>query len=163
MLQVEVKPITEENWREALTLAVAPDQEDFVAGVRPVAAIALAKAYIKPGGKAVDPYGIYHMDTMVGFFNLHYTPNSREDFWLFHFFIDHRFQRRGLGLAAVGRLIQHLQASHPTCRRLRLTVHPQNQAAQRFYQGLGFSDDGVLTFGEQTYSLVIPDASSVRT
>lgn len=153
MSQVELTPITEENWREALTLAVGPDPQDFVAGVRPVA--------IKPGGKTVDPYGICHQGTMVGFFNLHYTPNSRDDFWRFHFFIDQRFQRRGLGLAAVARLIQRLQASHPTCRRLRLTVHPQNQAAQRFYQGLGFSDDGGLTFGELTYSLVIPCSSSV--
>ncbi len=77
---MELTPITEENWREALTLAVGPDQQDFVASVRPVTAIALAKTYIKPGSKTVDPYGIYHQGTMVGFFNLHYTPNSRDDF-----------------------------------------------------------------------------------
>jgi hypothetical protein len=46
MAQVELKSIAEDNWREALTLAVGPDQQDFVASVRPVAAIALAKAYI---------------------------------------------------------------------------------------------------------------------
>lgn len=155
MSPVELKPITEENWREALTLAVGPDQQDFVSDVRPVAAIALAKAYIRPSGKTVEPYGIYHQGKMVGFFNLHYTPNSRDDFWLFHFFIDQRFQRRGFGSAAIGRLVQHLQDGHPACRRLRLTVHPQNQSAQRFYQALGFSDDGVLTFQEPTYSLVI--------
>lgn len=44
MSQVELKLITEENWREALTLAVDPAQQPFVAGVTPVAAIALAKS-----------------------------------------------------------------------------------------------------------------------
>ncbi len=125
MSSVELKAITEENWRETLTLAVDPTQQPFVAGVTPVAAIALAKAYIRPGGKTVEPYGVYQQETMVGFFNLHYTPNSYHDFWLFHFFIDQRFQRRRLGSAAVTRLIQHIQDHHPTCSRLRLTVHPQ--------------------------------------
>lgn len=158
MSSVELKSITEENWREALTLAVDPTQHPFVAGVTPVAAIALAKAYISPGGKTVEPYGVYQQETMVGFFNLHYTPNSYHDFWLFHFFIDQRFQRRRLGSAAVTRLIQHIQDHHPTCSRLRLTVHPQNRSAQRFYKAVGFTDDGVLTCGEPTFSLAIPRA-----
>lgn len=156
MSAVELKPITEKNWREALTLAVDPTQQAFVANVMPVAAIALAKAYIRPSGKTVEPYGVYHQGTMVGFFNFHYTPNTYDDFWLFHFFIDKRFQRRGFGAAAVVRLIQHIQRHHPACGRLRLTVHPRNEAAQRFYQKVGFSDDGVLMFGEPIYSLVIP-------
>jgi diamine N-acetyltransferase len=92
---------------------------------------------------------------MVGFFNLHYTPDSKEDYWLFHFFIDKRFQRSGLGSDSIKTLLKYLKHSHPSCNRLRLTVHPENDLGKLFYSRLGFNDDNTLTFGEPTYSLTI--------
>ncbi|MDM5155354.1 GNAT family N-acetyltransferase [Bacillus sp. DX1.1] len=100
--------ITSENWREALGLSVNIEQQDFVAAVTPPVAIALAKAYIRPDDRVVEPYGVYNQHKMVGFFNLHYTADSKEDFWLFHFFIDKSFQRRGLGSAALEVLIIYI-------------------------------------------------------
>ncbi|SFH95110.1 MULTISPECIES: N-acetyltransferase [unclassified Bacillus (in: firmicutes)] len=155
MSQVNLKRITSENWREALGFSVNIKQEKFVAAVKPPVAIALAKAYIKPDDRMVEPYGIYHQNKMVGFFNLHYTPDSKEDFWLFHFFIDKRFQRKGLGSAAMKVLIKHIKATHPSCYRIRLTVHSENDMGKNFYTGLGFTDDHILTYGESTYSLYI--------
>jgi diamine N-acetyltransferase len=140
MTPVELRPITKENWLEALSLGVDAAQRRFVAGVEPVAAIALAKAYVRPGGKTLEPYGIYHENTMVGCFNLHYTLGSPHDYWLLHFFIDQRFQGRQFGTQAIVLLAQHLQDHHPLCRRLSLTVHPDNRAAQHFYQKLAFAD-----------------------
>lgn len=155
MSQVNLKRITSENWREALRLSVNIEQRKFVAAVTPPVAIALAKAYIKPDDRLVEPSGIYHQNKMVGFFNLHYTPDSKEDFWLFHFFIDKRFQRKGLGSAAMEVLIKHIKGTHPSCHRIRLTVHSENDMGKNFYTGLGFTDDHILTYGELTYSLYI--------
>lgn len=155
MCHVMLKRITAENWRTALELSVAVDQQAFVSAVTPPAAIALAKAYIRPEGKMVEPYGVYHQQNMVGFFNLHFTPDSEADYWLFHFFIDQKHQRRGLGSAAIKALITHLNDNHPSCRSIRLTVHPDNHAGKQFYTRLGFRNDNVLTFGEPTYSLRI--------
>jgi diamine N-acetyltransferase len=149
---VTLQPVTAENWRKTLQLSLQPEQQRFVADVVPVAAIALAKAYIRPGGKVVEPYAISVAEQMVGFLNLHYTPNSSDDYWLFHFFIDKQFQRCGYGQAAMQVLLQQLRQQHPHCLRLRLTVHPQNQAGEQFYRQLGFSSDNELTFGEPTYS-----------
>ncbi|MDQ0888851.1 RimJ/RimL family protein N-acetyltransferase [Paenibacillus sp. V4I9] len=103
----------------------------------------------------VDPYGVYQQNIMVGFFNLHYTPDSKEDYWLFHFFIDKRFQRRGLGSAAIDVLIKHIKDTHLFCHRIRLTVHPENDAGKKFYTRLGFTDENILTYGEPTYSIYI--------
>lgn len=153
MSKVSLKKITSENWREALSLSVSPKQQKFVAAVTPPVAIALAKAYIRPDNRIIEPYGIYHQHTMVGFFNLHYTLNSEEDFWLFHFFIDKRFQGQGLGSLAIKALIQHIKDIHPSCYCVRLTVHPENDAGKRFYTKLGFTEDNMLTYGEPTYSL----------
>lgn len=155
MDKVELKKIDSDNWREALGLSVYGEQQRFVAAVTPPVAIALTKAYIKPEGKTVEPYGIYDRDKMVGFFNLHYTPESKEDYWLFHFFIDKRFQRIGYGSESIKELIKHLKHTHPSCHRLRLTVHPKNDAGKWFYMRLGFIDDHTLTYGEPTYSINI--------
>lgn len=152
MARIELRKIDSENWREALELSVFDDQQRFVAAVSLPVAIALAKAYIRPDGRLVEPYGVYNKNKIVGFFNLHYTPDSKGDYWLFHFFIDKRYQREGFGNDAIKALIEHLKHIHPSCNRLRLTVHPENDAGLKFYMKLGFTDDQTLTFGEPTYS-----------
>ncbi|WP_404450587.1 GNAT family N-acetyltransferase [Virgibacillus necropolis] len=155
MSEIELIKINSENWREALALSVHVEQQEFVASVTPPVAIALAKAYIRPDGRVVEPYGIYNEKQMVGFFNLHYAPESKEDYWLFHFFIDKGFQRSGIGSKALNELFKHIKQTHPSCHRLRLTVHPENDAGKLFYIKLGFKDDSILTFGEPTYSKYI--------
>jgi len=89
---------------------------------------------------------------MVGFFNLHDTPGSTEDYWLFPFFIDKSYQRNGFGAAAIEELCRHLKENQPDCQLTRLTVHPENDAGVKFYTTLGFTDDHVLTYGEPTFS-----------
>ncbi|MEH7111744.1 hypothetical protein V7124_05090 [Neobacillus niacini] len=69
MSEICIRLISSDNWREALELSVHDEQQRFVASVNPPVAIALAKAYIRPGGKMVESYGIYNQNKMVGFFN----------------------------------------------------------------------------------------------
>jgi diamine N-acetyltransferase len=155
IVHIELVKIDANNWREALMLSVHDNQQNYVASVTPPAAIALAKAYIRPDGRVVEPYGITGENQMLGFFNLHYTPESEEDYWIFHFFIDKKFQRTGVGSKALKALIKHIESTHPNCKRLRLTVHPDNVVGQSFYKRFGFTDDLTLTYGEPTYSIKI--------
>ncbi|MGP4078728.1 GNAT family N-acetyltransferase [Pseudalkalibacillus sp. R45] len=155
MSNITLQIITSDNWREALELSVHEVQQKFVASVNPPVAIALAKAYIRPGGKKVEPYGVYYQKKMVGFFNLHYTPNSTDDYWIFHFFIDKKFQRNGLGLKAFQELMRQIKQNNPACNRIRLTVHPENEAGRKFYLKVGFTEDNILTFDEPTYSILL--------
>src|SRR6476660_8806799 len=46
MPSITLRDITRENWRASLSLTVYPEQQRFVADHTPIAAIALAKAYI---------------------------------------------------------------------------------------------------------------------
>jgi diamine N-acetyltransferase len=155
MSDIELKKIKDQNWREAMELSVHEEQQKFVASVTPPVAIALAKAYIRPDGKVVEPYGVYYQNVIAGFLNLHFTPESKEDYWIFHFFIDKRYQRSGIGSKALNELIKQIKQNHPRCRRIRLTVHPENEAGKIFYLKYGFTDDNILTFGDPTYSLSI--------
>ncbi|MGB0387350.1 MAG: GNAT family N-acetyltransferase [Ardenticatenaceae bacterium] len=162
MDEITLQPVSRDNWRQALKLSLFPEQQHFVADVTPPVAIALAKAYIQPGHKNVAPFAIYAGDRMVGFFNLHYTAESVDDYWIFHFFIDKDHQRQGYGQAALSKLIERIRTKHPHCERIRLTVNPNNHAAQAFYRKMGFVSDGQLAYGEPIYTLTLQDVDDYK-
>ena len=155
MQRIHLRAVTDASWREALVLAVWPEQQRFVSEYAPIAAIALAKAYIRPGGMNWEPYAIYTDAMMIGFFALAYEPDTPGHYWLFHFFIDRRHQGRGYGKAAMERIIEMVRQKHPQCQTLRLTVHPENLAAQRLYTAAGFQPTGSERWGEPVYQLAL--------
>ncbi len=132
-----------------------PEQQRFVADYAPIAAIALAKAYIRPGGAIWAPYAIYAGVTMVGFFALAYEPDSADQYWLFHFFIDQRYQGHGYGRVALQRFIEMVRREYPQCQMLQLMVHPENARAQRLYTAAGFQPTGTERWGEPVYQLAM--------
>lgn len=154
---VSLREVTQENWRATLALGVHPDQQRFIAEYAPIAAIALAKAYIRPGGAVWEPYAIYAGSTVIGFVELAYTPGSRDDYWVFHFFIDQRYQGQGYGRAALARLIELVEERRPDCQTLQLVVHPENHRARQLYLRAGFRATGGMRWGEPVYQLAIRD------
>ncbi len=150
---ISIQEVTPENWRATLELAVFPEQQRFIADYTPIAAIALAKAYIRPAGLVWIPYAFYNDDEMVGFTELALEPESLEDYWIFHFFIDHRYQGRGFGKEALQIFLQFIRDHFPQCQAIQLTVHPENEAAKRLYTGVGFIETGKDLMGEPVYKL----------
>src|SRR5262245_14703055 len=161
MDDLTIREITRENWRAALCLEVFPEQQRFITDYAPIAAIALAKAYVRPGGLVWTPYAFYVGDEMVGFAELAYEPKSAEEYWLFHFFIDRRSQGRGYGKRALGVLIDLVRKQHPQSEALQLVVHPENTRAQRLYTSAGFRPVGAEFLGEPVYRLAF-DPSGYR-
>lgn len=158
MEDLALREVTQENWRAALRLTVHPDQQRFVAEYAPIVAIALAKAYVRLGGATWSPYVIYAGTTMVGFVELAYEPDTSDQYWVFHFFIDQRFQGRGYGTAALRRFIELVQHAHPSCQMLQLVVHPENLRAQHLYTAAGFHSTGTERWGEPVYQLALHGA-----
>src|SRR5215469_16155614 len=146
-----IREVTRENWQTALRLAVHPDQQRFIAGVVPIAAIALAKAYIRPGGLLWLPYAFYAGTAMIGFTELAYAPESTDNYWIFHFFIDVTYQGKGYGKQALRLVLDFIKQQHPHCHSIHLTVHPENIAAQRLYSSAGFQSTGDNLEGEPIY------------
>ena len=101
------------------------------------------------------PYAIYTGAMMVGFFTLAYDPDTTDQYWLFHFFIDQRHQGRGYGKAAMRHIIELVRREQPQSRMLQLTVHPENVAAQRLYANTGFQPTGEERWGEPVYWLAL--------
>lgn len=155
---IELHEITQANWQEALRLTVFPDQQRFIAEYTPIVAVALAKAYLRLGGATWVPYAIYAGATMVGFVALAYQSGTSDQFWIFHFFIDQRYQGRGYGQAALLSLIGLVTQEYPTCQLLQLVVHPENERAQRLYAAAGFRPSGAERWGEPVYQLALRSA-----
>jgi diamine N-acetyltransferase len=153
--RISLHEVTGENWRDTLTLAVRPDQQRFVSDYAPIAAIALAKAYIRPGGMIWTPYAVYAGATIVGFVALACEPDTTDECWIFHFFIDQRYQGRGYAKATLQRLIELARREHPQCEALQLVVHPENLAARRLYTTAGFQPTGSERWGEPVYQLAM--------
>jgi diamine N-acetyltransferase len=153
MNELSLQEVTREHWHATLELAVFPEQQHFIAAYVPIAAIALAKAYIRPGGLVWVPYAFYANTQIVGFTELAYEPESLDNYWIFHFFIDRHYQGRGYGKEALHLFLQFIRNHHPQCQALHLTVHPENAHAQHLYTSAGFQPTGALFSGEPVYRL----------
>ena len=155
MKSLSIQEVTRENWRTSLDLTVFPEQQRFIADYVPIAAIALAKAYIRPGGLVWVPYAFYANGEMVGFTELAYEPGSLDNYWIFHFFIDCHYQGRGYGKEAISLLLQFIRDHHPQCQALQLTVHPENDRARHLYTSAGFRPTGEDFSDEPVYRLAL--------
>ncbi len=159
MHDVTLQPVTRANWRAAIQLRVLPEQQRFVSEYAPIAAIALAKAYVGAMGWHWIPYAFYQREEMIGFVTLAYedsyedSSENKDQYWVFHFFIAAQYQGQGYGQAALKRLLEEVKAHHPACQVLRLTVHPENLPAQHLYTKAGFLPTGELLEGEPVYQL----------
>ena len=153
MPEITIREVTRDNWQAALRLTVHPAQQRFIADYTPIAAIALAKAYIRPGGLTWIPYAFYAGATMIGFAELAYEPGSAENYWLFHFFIDSHFQGQGYGKQALQTLLQFIKEHFIECRAMYIMVHPENERAIRLYMTAGFQPTGEERWGEPVYRL----------
>lgn len=155
MSELTLCEVTRENWRVALNLAVYSEQQRFIADYVPIAAIALAKAYVRPGGLVWVPYAFYIDATMIGFSELAYEPGSAENYWVFHFFIDRRYQGQGYGKKALRLFLEFIKEQHVQCRSIQLTVHPENERAHQLYRSIGFQPTGAESSGEPAYRLIL--------
>jgi diamine N-acetyltransferase len=154
--QLTIQAVTRANWRAALHLRVLPEQQRFVAEYEPVAAIALAKAYVGAMGLRWVPYVFCRAEEMVGFVVLAYQAENTSLYWMLHFFIDAHYQGQGYGKEALEALLREVEQQHPGCQRIQLTVHPENAAAQHLYSQAGFVSTGETLEGEPVYQLLLP-------
>ncbi|MBB6673685.1 GNAT family N-acetyltransferase [Cohnella nanjingensis] len=151
MADIALRPVTRDNWLEAIALKGSEDQQAFV----PSVAVSLAKVYIKPDGERVEylPFAVYAGETMVGFVMHAFEPGTSDSYWINGFLIDAAHQRRGYGTAAMDRMIAFIRERAPACREIRLTVHLDNAAAERLYARFGFRRTGQIWGDERVMSL----------
>lgn len=149
--QLRLEPINAANWRASLALEVTSEQQHFVAAHSPIAAIVLSKAYVRAGGSAWEPLAIVDGEQMLGLLALSFAPAQPDQCWLFHFFIDRRYQAQGYGKAGLRLLFSYLREQRSAWRTLHLLVHPDNLPAQALYRSAGFQPSGSVIEGDLHY------------
>lgn len=133
-----------------MAVQVAPGQLVHVAGHQPVALVILAKAYVRPGDLVWEPLAVSAGGSIVAVVALAHASAHTE---LLHLAVDVAQQGRGVGSATVGLLVAHVAQTRPEAEDVRLTVHPENERAQRLYRSQGFSPTGEVRDSEFVWSL----------
>ena len=134
---VELRPIAADNFIDAFNLELAPGQERFVS--HPIRSLAQAYVY----REQCQPFGIYADGKMVGYVMVIYDDDVPEyDIW--HMMIDRASQGRGIGSAALDRVIDYIRTKpFGDTDRVALTCNRDNPAAQKLYESKGFRATGV--------------------
>jgi diamine N-acetyltransferase len=144
--RVELREINSKTVRQICNLSVAADQTHLVAPN----AHSISEAYFEP--KAWFR-AIYADDTPVGFVMLYLDPEN-DQFYLWRFMIDARYQQFGFGRQALEQVIAFVR-THPNAREIKVSYVPEPGNPGPFYKKLGFQETGEVHNGENIMCLKV--------
>ena len=133
---VELREITKDNLEAVLDLRVHEHQESFVSST----AYSLAQAYAYRD--TAFPFAIYVDNTIVGFIMLGYYE-SRNQYTLWKFLIDKKYQNKGYGREALLKGIRYLKDRFGA-EKVYTGVKPGNETAKHLYRSVGFEATGLV-------------------
>jgi RimJ/RimL family protein N-acetyltransferase len=110
----------------------------------------VAKAYVRPGALDWERRAVSRGGTIVAVRALAHAAAHTE---MLRLAVVADKQRQRAGSAAVQLIVEHVRATRPAARDLRLRVHPENQPAQRLYRSRCFSTNGLVRDGEPVWAL----------
>jgi diamine N-acetyltransferase len=151
---VTLREITADTVRAVIKLSVAESQQGFVAAN----AVSLAQALFAPEAwyRAIyfgeDPAGF----VMLADESLLPAPPLEPEIGVWRFMIDAKFQRRGIGRAALLQVIEHVR-SKGLFTRLQLSYVPGPGCPEPFYLALGFRHTGRVDEGELVLELPLAE------
>ena len=127
-MNITLRKIDENNWRECIKLSVKEDQKEFVATNEN--GLALAYAH-----KETNPLLIYSDGTPVGFIMYGCDPDDGL-YYINRFMIDKNHQGNGYGREALRILLNNLHSDG--VESVDIIHKPDNYAAIRLYKSFGF-------------------------
>lgn len=146
---IRLERINGKNVWDILKLRVSDAQKSFVAPND----VSIIEAYIAitHHGQAF-PFGIYDDETPVGFCMIGFGADddwedapaiAKENYNLWRFMIDERYQGKGYGKAAMRQILDFI-ASEPCgpAEYCWLSYEPENAAAKALYASFGFTETG---------------------
>lgn len=140
-MAVTLREVTKENLRDVLRLKVGESQERFVASN----AVSIAQAHFDQATAWFR--AIYDGDQPVGFVMVDDNP-AIPRYTLWRFMIDHRFQRKGVGRAAIEAVLAHVRG-RPGATELYTSCVDAPGGPGAFYEHLGFAYTGEMDEGER--------------
>ena len=133
---IELREITKDNLDDVLSLDVSEHQKGYVSST----AASLAQAYVYR--ETAFPFAVYADNTLVGFIMLGYYQ-ARNQYTLWKFLIDKKYQNKGYGKEALKQGIQYLQNTFHA-KEIYTGVSIGNEQAKHVYKSLGFEETGLV-------------------
>ena len=146
---ISFQKITYENVDDIVALSVRDDQKTFVASNSG----SLIDAYVAISmGATALPFGIYDDETLVGFIMFGYGRLDEDDpeicddnYCLWRFMIDERYQSKGLGKQALAEALAYLKTDPVGAGKgCWLSYEPENTVARDLYRKFGFVENGEM-------------------
>ncbi len=149
MAEITLKPITADNWREAVKLKTKPGQENFVADNW--------YSIIEGFFDGHQTSAIYHGDTMIGLTMVGYVDSVEEGILIkgheiIRLMIDGEHQNKGYGRVVLQQLISDLKAD-PACETIYIMFVVENEVSRHLYSSVGFTDTGHIIEDEVVFSM----------
>ena len=139
-MNVTLRKVNNDTFRECIGLTVGEDQEGFVASNM----FSLAEAQ---ADGVSNPRAIYAGEQMVGFIMYDFEPKEDRGY-ITRLMVDVAHQGNGYGRAAMLQVIDLFKAN-PDCKEIYTSVAPANERAKGLYQRLGFELTGEVDDGEE--------------
>ena len=131
-MNVTLREIDLDNFKDVISLNV----EKYCASNL----YSLAQAKVFP--EAV-PLAIYNDDKPVGFVMYGISPSDNNEYWIFRFMIDEKYQKNGFGRKALEIVIDTIKRDK-THNKIKISTNPENMIARKLYAELGFYETGEL-------------------
>ena len=141
---ISFKEVDRHNFLGVIDLAVTEEQKGFVAPN--LFSLAQAKAYPE-----CIPLAVYADEGLVGF-AMYCLDIEDQEYWIYRFMIDAKYQSKGYGKAAMEKLIERIKENQGH-HVIYLSFEPENHRAKQLYEKLGFQADGRVIDGEIVYKL----------
>lgn len=147
---IHLEKLNYDNFFDVFGLKVKQAQKGFVASN----CFSVAEAYVTlVNGGHVFPFAIYCDKRLVGFIQIAYGENADQDgvsvekdnYEIWRFMIDKRFQGRGYGKEALRQAIEFIKTW--PCGRAEcvwISYEPENETARKLYASFGFEETGEM-------------------
>lgn len=154
-MTITLRAVTKDNWYPVykLTDSLTEQQKKFVA---PNGYSLLEAAY--DPDHLTEPRAVYADETLVGFVQT-YHDREYQEHWIDRLMIGGEFQGKGYGREALRLTIEN-HRQKPDCDAIHISFVPENVAAQRLYESLGFINTGVIQDDEIVYRLPLRESST---
>lgn len=138
--------ITEDNWKQIISLNVHEDQKNLVGpNVR-----SLAEAYVRESSVVFGIESPKH--GLVGFI-MYLTENFDGKKHIHRFMIDKKWQGSGFGLEALKLTVNHIWQTEKYENDIMIMFLIHNTKAEKIYSYFGFEDTGEIIVDEKLFRL----------
>lgn len=144
---INLREITKDNLDEVLALDAFEHQKGYVSST----AASLAQAYVYRD--TAFPFAVYVDSILVGFIMLGYYE-ARNQYTLWKFLIDKKYQNKGYGKEALKQGIQYLQNTFHA-KEIYTGVSVGNEQAKHVYKSFGFEETGFIEDGMEEMKLML--------